>query len=1046
MLSAIQRASWPAPVLLLSCIILGCSKDEHAAVEPAATLQGPIVLVDRAAESGLTFVHRSGADGTFSYPEIMSGGVCIADLDGDSDLDVYQAQGGPVPGDPGEPGRNELFLNDGTGRFRNASAGSGADHPGYGMGAFAADVDQDGDQDLLLTNTGSLVLLQNRGDATFEDISALATLEDREGFWLNAAFCDLDQDGNLDIYVANYTNWKPGSDPECTAPQGTLDYCHPRMYPGESDLLLFGRGDGSFEDVTVASGIGVEARRGMGVVALDVEQDGDIDLYVANDDQANLLWINQGDGTFRDEALIRGAALNGAGSPEGSMGVACADPDGDGDEDLLLTHITGETHTYYRNEAGFFSDATASQGLAHWSRPDTGFGIGLLDLDHDQTLDLFVASGGVAWTSSSIDKSRPYAQPDRVVRGKPGGHFPAAVAIGNDGATGTMNSSVTSRGAAFGDLNGDGLVDVVVAVRDGPLRLLLNETKTDGSWIAFRLVAKPTAALTARVRVEQLPELGVASLRPHGSYLGSSEELVRFGLGGRRDPVSVVVTWATGDQERFEGLAVNRIHPLRRGAGTVALPGTGPGTGRVVSFDQSQDPAPTTEDPAARADAVAGKSGDEAGPFPPLRFEKSGPRGRLAILDGAALAAWCERAGLPPPPATEDLDAPTWELLHPAIEAAGRTPTPETLGSVAMFYDGQGVTKSARTLYERLVRLAPEDARWWHLLGRISFDLGEPVRATEAFEKAVALAPSKAAGFARLAEAERAAGRTEASRTNWRQYVEMRPRDPYGLTGLARAEEALGNLDEALNDADAALAINPRARPALVLAARVAGRLGRLEIARQYSERAAALTNDDVPGLVDNVDLAMRAHARAVSYLQAAANHFKNAGRLKEAFEVTKLLAERRPDEAQNWQMLTWLSIRMRRGEAAIEFANTAVEVDPDFAPGWEVVARGRLANGNLESALEAADKAIAIDPSHTPGHLARGLVLGSMERFEDALAALETGLASNQEDTDGLAMKAFCQIKLGLMQEALLTVEQILELVPDHPWALGARDQLRTE
>jgi len=1043
------RVAGFVPALVLSWT-LGCGQEDAndkmgEAPPPAEMIRGPIRLVDRSVESGLAFVHRSGARGTFTYPEIMSGGVCLADLDGDGDLDIYLPQSGPVPGDPGEPGRNALFLNDGTGKFSDRSAGSGADHEGYGMGAFAADVDDDGDQDLFLTNVGSLALLRNRGDATFEDISSLAGLEDRNGFWLNAAFCDLDQDGILDVYAANYTDWTPGSDPDCTAPGGRPDYCNPTSYEGARDLLLFGRGgqgEGRFEDVTERSGIAKAATRSMGVVAFDAEGDGDLDVYVANDGEANLLWINQGDGTFLDEALVRGVALDAGGSPQASMGIVCADPDGDGDEDLILTHLTQEFHTYYRNDAGFFSDATAQLGLSKWCRGDTGFGVGLLDLDHDQHLDLFVANGAVTWPSRVINPDDPYAVPDRTVRGEPGGRLPAAVAVGTEDVPGPGNTAGVSRGAAFGDLDGDGRIDVVVALKDRPVRLLFNETETSGNWIGLRLAAPAACALYARVEVEQLPGLGVAVMRPHASYLGSSEQVVRFGLGTHGEPVSVVVAWATGERERFPALDLNRVHSLTRGEGGAAEPlalGRSASGERTASPSQGTAAAPASD--AVRPDVPI--SAGEVGIFPELRIEETGPRERRVVFDEAALSAWCERAGLPPPPALEDLDPPTWKRVHPAIRAAFESPSPETLGSLAMYYDGHRVLESARTLYERLVARAPEDSRWWHLLGRVAFDLGDPDRSVAAFEQAVTLAPGEPAGFARLADAQLAAGRAKAAAESFRKYLEQRPRDVFGVTGLARAEEELGQLKAALEHAEAALSRNPRARPALVLAARVAGRLGRREEAQKYGERAAALTKDDDPGLVDSVELAMHAHARSVAYLRAAVNHFKQVGRFEEALEAARDLAERRPEDAQNWQMLTWLSVVLRRPGQALEYARTALEIDQDFAPGWELVARDRLAAGNAESALEAVDRAVSLAPGNPRTHLTRGIVLNQLGRCEAALSALELGLTSQPDDLDGLVAKAQCLIHLERPAAARPVLDRILELIPDHPWASKARSEL---
>ncbi len=1041
-----KQTSALTALLLLSVVIAsGCRErsttsrlDQSQQLDEATGKEfqtGPLRFADVAESSGLNFVHRSGARGNFAYPEILGSGVCLADFDGDGNLDIYLPQGGVIPGDEGEPGRNVLFLNDGSGKFRDVSAESGADHSGYGFGAFAADYDQDGDRDLLLTNIDSLTLLRNRGDATFEDVTSSSGLPARTGLWLNAAVADLNQDGYLDIYAANYTEWRPGIELPCSGSGGGRDYCHPNTLDGAADLLLFGTADGKFEDVTDSSGIGTAATRSMGVVAFHADQDGDLDLYVANDSEANLLWINQGDGTFKDQALIRGVAVNEAGSAEASMGVACADIDADGDDDLIMTHLERETHTVYRNDKGNFSDFTAASAVASWSRPDTGFGVGLLDLNHDPYPDLFVANGGVSRPARPRNPDRPYAQPDRLATGSPGGRFSRSEIIGEDAKKGPGGIADTSRGAAFGDVDGDGLVDIVVATMDGPVRLYRNETKTNGQWIAILPVAASgdAAILNSVVRVVGVAGTGPVSVRPHSSYLGSSEDLARFGVGSRDKPIDVIVTWPDGKHERFSNLTLGRIHSV--------VCGTGAPVSNIAAVMESEQVdqqlassgvrTPKEEKPT-KGEPV--KLTGELGDFPALRFEPDGPRGRRVILDIAALTSWCEAAGLPAPPEIQALDPPTWELVHAAIEAAGRNPTPKTLGQLAMLYHGYSALESAVVLYRQVLNMGPRLARVWHLLGHASYDLGNMPEAIHALQRAVELAPKQPAGFARLAEAQMAISDVDAAYLTWKRYLLLRPQDPLGKIGLARAVEELGDHEQALELAKSALEQDPKAKPALVLAARVSARLGDTTAAKEFSDRSATLTEDDAPVLQDDVDLAMRARARTVAYLRAVTSALKENKEFERAYETAKMLADRRPDEAQNWKMLAWLATRMNRPEA-VEHMQVALELEPSFAAGWEIVALSKEAAGKHEEALQAAERAISLNESLSRAQLTRGMALAGLQRFEEALETLERVLAEHPQDENGLAAMALCLLETGQTEKARAVLNRLLEVNPNHAW-----------
>ncbi|MEO6193356.1 MAG: CRTAC1 family protein [Thermoanaerobaculia bacterium] len=531
-----------------------------AGLAPATGAPSPALFVDRATEWGLAFTYSTGQSGELYFPEIMGGGAALFDYDGDGDLDVFVVQGHALkPGspDPGPAGWGRLFRNDlitprgknPAPRFVDVTAASGIRATGYGMGAATGDFDNDGRIDLYLANFGSNQLWRNNGDGTFADVTARAGADDPR--WsAGATFADFDRDGWLDLYILNYVDFSVANNVRCYAPNTRRDYCGPAAFAPVPDRLLRNRGNGTFEDVSLPSGIGRKAGPGLGVVADDFDGDGWPDLFVANDGAASFLWINQRNLTFREDGLIAGVALNAAGRPEAGMGIAAGDADGDGRDDLLITHLTAETNTFYANlGGGLFEDATARSGLGAPSLPFTGFGTGWLDFDGDGRLDLAVFNGAVnlAGATGSGAGLTPYAQPDQLYRNLGGGRF----ALVEEPA---FRKMAVSRGAAFGDVDNDGDTDILVVDADGPVRLLVNTMESRPPWIGLRLAGTKADRDMLGARVEVRRKGAPALWRraaTDGSYASASDPRVLVGLGEAPEVTEVRVVWPDGLVESF---------------------------------------------------------------------------------------------------------------------------------------------------------------------------------------------------------------------------------------------------------------------------------------------------------------------------------------------------------------------------------------------------------------------------------------------------------------------------------------------------------------
>lgn len=530
-------------------------------------------------EAGLSFTYDNGGTGSFYFPEIMGAGVAVLDFDRDGRLDIYLVQGGALGPEAGPEQRqsDRLFRNeserDDQGRWRprftDVTAEAGIDARGYGMGVAVGDYTGNGYPDLYVLNFGGNQLFRNNADGTFSDVTSEAGADDPR--WsVSGSFADLNGDGREDLVVANYVDFSLDTHRACrSATTSQQDYCSPSAYDGIRDTLFVNRGDGRFEDVTEASGLAEVERHGLGVISADFNDDGRIDIYVANDGSPNSLWINQGDLRFVDDAFLAGAAVNADGMTEAGMGVDAGDYNRSGRDDLFVTHMRRESNTLYRNEGnGWFSDVTSASGLGASSLPETGFGTAWLDVDNDGWLDLVVANGAVVIEEDLVaaGDAFPYHQPNQLFANQGDGRFKE---VSGDSGPAFAVSRV-SRGLAAGDLDNDGLTDLVIANINSPARILINRDPSPNHWLGLSLrdasgrVEKTQAV--AWLKREEGPPLRRRS-RADGSYASANDPRVVFGLGADSAPVSLRVDWPDGQSERFDDLAVDRYHSLRQGTG-----------------------------------------------------------------------------------------------------------------------------------------------------------------------------------------------------------------------------------------------------------------------------------------------------------------------------------------------------------------------------------------------------------------------------------------------------------------------------------------------
>jgi hypothetical protein len=550
------------------------------AAAPASRPSGPIQFTDVTEQAGIHFKHNTGAFGKKYLPETMGNGACFLDYDNDGWQDILIVNSMDWPEHKTGKSYSALYHNNHDDTFTDVTKQAGLAVEMYGLGCAVADYDNDGYEDIYITGVGGNRLFHNLGNGKFADVTAKAGVGDG-GFSTSAVWFDYDNDGKLDLFVANYVEWSTAKDQYCSLDGKNKSYCTPQAYKGQSSTLYHNKGNGMFEDVTKRAGLYDPASKALGIALLDYDNDGWLDLFVANDTEPNKLYHNNHNGTFADVAVGAGIAFGEAGTARAGMGTDAADYDNSGRESLVLGNFTNEGMALYHNDGGgLFTDEAPSSGISRMSLQSLTFGCFFFDYDLDGKLDIFAANGHVSDDINVVQPTVKYSQPPHLFRNLGNNKFEEVTnQLGK-----ALQQPIVGRGGAYGDFDNDGDLDLLITGNHGPTRLLRNLNGNQNDVLRVKTVGTKSNRDGIGTKVTMITKKGERLMRmvkTGSSYLSQSELPLTFGLGkpGTESGVRLEIVWPSGQKDSIADVKPNQFITLREGKGivsTMALPFVNP--------------------------------------------------------------------------------------------------------------------------------------------------------------------------------------------------------------------------------------------------------------------------------------------------------------------------------------------------------------------------------------------------------------------------------------------------------------------------------------